>query len=92
MTRPLLEVADIVRAQGDRFLQHNFRWMVLTGKCCARSLAAAPRHSVGIVISALAVAIAPPLITVALWGVFSNGEWNSKRARRTRGHALSTLH
>jgi hypothetical protein len=47
---------------------------------------------VGIGISALAVAIAPPLIIVALWGVFSNGEWNSKRARRTRGHALSTLH
>jgi anti-sigma B factor antagonist len=27
MTRPLLELADIVRAQGDRFLQHNFRWV-----------------------------------------------------------------
>jgi hypothetical protein len=25
MTRPLLEVADIVRSQGDRFMQHNFR-------------------------------------------------------------------
>jgi hypothetical protein len=27
MTRPLLEVADIVRAQGDRFIQNNCRWM-----------------------------------------------------------------
>ena len=27
MTRPLLEVADIVRAQGDRFIKHNFRWV-----------------------------------------------------------------
>ena len=27
MTRPPLEVADIVRAQGDRFIQHNFRWI-----------------------------------------------------------------
>jgi hypothetical protein len=27
MTRPLLELADIVRGQGDRFLQHNFRWI-----------------------------------------------------------------
>ena len=27
MTRPLLEVADIVRSQGDRFIQHNFRWI-----------------------------------------------------------------
>jgi hypothetical protein len=26
MTRPLLEVADIVRAQGDRFIHSNFRW------------------------------------------------------------------
>ena len=26
MTRPLLEVADIVRAQGDRFIRSNFRW------------------------------------------------------------------
>jgi len=27
MTRPLLEVADIVRAQGNRFIQNNCRWM-----------------------------------------------------------------
>jgi len=27
MTRPLLEVADIVRAQGDRFIQNNFCWI-----------------------------------------------------------------
>ena len=27
MTRPLLEVADIVRTQGDRFIQNNFRWI-----------------------------------------------------------------
>jgi hypothetical protein len=26
MTRPRLEVADIVRAQGDRFIHNNFRW------------------------------------------------------------------
>jgi hypothetical protein len=25
MTRPLVEVADIVRAQGDRFIHSNFR-------------------------------------------------------------------
>ena len=27
MTRPLLEVADIVRAQGDRFIQTSCRWI-----------------------------------------------------------------
>ena len=27
MTRPLLEVADIVRVQGDRFIHSNFRWI-----------------------------------------------------------------
>ena len=27
MTRPLLEVADIVRAQGERFIESNFRWI-----------------------------------------------------------------
>ena len=27
MTRPLLEVADIVRAQGNRFLENNCRWI-----------------------------------------------------------------
>jgi hypothetical protein len=26
MTRPLLEVAEIVRAEGDRFIHSNFRW------------------------------------------------------------------
>jgi len=27
MTRPLLEVADIVRVQGDRFIHSNSRWI-----------------------------------------------------------------
>jgi len=27
MTRPLLEVADIVRAQGNRFIENNCRWI-----------------------------------------------------------------
>ncbi len=68
MTRPLLEVADIVRAQGDRFIQNNFRWFHWAHrKYCAPSLAAAPRHSAGIAISARAVAIAPShLIVVAI--------------------------
>jgi hypothetical protein len=32
MTRPLLEVADIVRAQGNRFIENNFRWIQPTGR------------------------------------------------------------
>jgi len=27
MTRPLLEVADIVRAQGNRFIEKHCRWI-----------------------------------------------------------------
>src|ERR1700730_15379806 len=39
MTRPLLEVADIVRAQGDRFIQHNFRWMHWAHRKVLRAIA-----------------------------------------------------
>ena len=30
MTRPLLEVADIVRAQGNRFIENHGRWIHCT--------------------------------------------------------------
>jgi len=39
MTRPLLEVADIVRAQGDRFIQHNFRWFHWAHRKVLRAIA-----------------------------------------------------
>ena len=39
MTRPLLEVADIVRAQGDRFLQHHFRWVHWAHRKVLRAIA-----------------------------------------------------
>ena len=39
MTRPLLEVADIVRAQGDRFIQHNFRWIHWAHRKVLRAIA-----------------------------------------------------
>ena len=53
--RPLLEVADIVRAQGDRFIHSTSagsRWTI--GKYCARLLAAVPRFSAGIATNARA--------------------------------------
>jgi hypothetical protein len=39
MTRPLLEVADIVRSQGDRFIQHNFRWFHWAHRKVLRAIA-----------------------------------------------------
>jgi hypothetical protein len=39
MTRPLLEVADIVRAQGDRFVKHNFRWIHWAHRKVLRAIA-----------------------------------------------------
>jgi predicted Zn-ribbon and HTH transcriptional regulator len=39
MTRPLLEVADIVRAQGDRFIQNNFRWIHWAHRKVLRAIA-----------------------------------------------------
>jgi hypothetical protein len=39
MTRPLLEVADIVRSQGDRFMQHNFRWFHWAHRKVLRAIA-----------------------------------------------------
>src|SRR6202162_4255592 len=39
MTRPLLEEADIVRAQGDRFIQNNFRWIPCAHRKVMRAIA-----------------------------------------------------
>jgi Transposase zinc-binding domain len=39
MTRPLLEVADIVRAQGDRFIHSNFRWVHWAHRKVLRAIA-----------------------------------------------------
>jgi hypothetical protein len=47
MTRPLLEVADIVRAQGDRFIQHNFRWIHWAHRKVLRAIARCRTASLG---------------------------------------------
>ena len=39
MTRPLLEVADIVRAQGERFIENNFRWIHSAHRKVLRAIA-----------------------------------------------------
>src|SRR6202049_4920947 len=39
MTRPLLEVADIVRAEGDRFIHSNFRWFHWAHRKVLRAIA-----------------------------------------------------
>jgi hypothetical protein len=47
MTRPLLEVADIVRSQGDRFIQHNFRWIHWAHRKVLRAIARCRTASLG---------------------------------------------
>ncbi len=47
MTRPLLEVADIVRSQGDRFIQHNFRWFHWAHRKVLRAIARCRTASLG---------------------------------------------
>jgi hypothetical protein len=47
MTRPLLEVADIVRAQGDRFIKHNFRWIHGAHRKVLRAIARCRTASLG---------------------------------------------
>ena len=39
MTRPLLEVADIIRAQGDRFLENHCRWIHWAHRKVLRAIA-----------------------------------------------------
>jgi hypothetical protein len=47
MTRPLLEVADIVRAQGDRFIHSNFRWIHWAHRKVLRAIARCRTASLG---------------------------------------------
>ena len=67
MTRPLLEVADIVRAQGDRFIHSNFRWFHWAHRKVLRAIARCRTAALGgHRDQCRAVAIAPPPITVAV--------------------------
>ncbi len=47
MTRPLLEVADIVRTQGDRFIHNNFRWIHWAHRKVLRAIARCRTASLG---------------------------------------------
>ena len=47
MTRPLLEVADIVRSQGDRFIHSNFRWIHWAHRKVLRAIARCRTASLG---------------------------------------------
>ena len=40
MTRPPLEVADIVRAQGNRFIENHSRWIYWTHRKVLQAIAA----------------------------------------------------
>jgi Transposase zinc-binding domain len=47
MPRPLLEVADIVRVQGDRFIHSNFRWIHWAHRKVLRAIARCRAASLG---------------------------------------------
>jgi hypothetical protein len=47
MTRPLLEVADIVRAQGNRFIENNCRWIHWTHRKVLRAIACCRTAALG---------------------------------------------
>src|SRR5450755_1697928 len=47
MTRPLLEVAEIVRSQGDRFIQNSFRWIHWAHRKVLRAIARCRTASLG---------------------------------------------
>lgn len=70
MNRPHLEVADIVRAQGERFLANNTAGFTgRTKKCFAPSLTAVPRSWGDISTSAPVVAIVPSSSTPVVIGI-----------------------
>ena len=47
MTRPLLEVADIIRAQGNRFIENHCRWMHWTHRKVLRAIASCRTAALG---------------------------------------------
>jgi hypothetical protein len=71
MTRPPLEVADLVRSAGTAFIERNRHWLSWTHlRACSPSHAAARRHWVVTSINVPVVGIAPPSpITVAAIGM-----------------------
>ena len=70
MSRPLLEVAYLVRAEGTAFLHRNRHWIAgRTAKYCLPLPAVAPPPTVAISMSAPAADIVPPSrTTVAATG------------------------
>jgi len=71
MTRPRLEVADIVRKQGDEFLDSQPGWFTFQHLKVYRVLSphAVPTRWAGIWISALNAAIAPSRTAPAVTGI-----------------------
>ena len=79
MTRPTLEVADIIRAAGNSFIERNrnrLSWPQL--KVLKLSATAARQLSVGTSTGAPDAAIRPSPITRALWGVIGSGELEAR--------------
>src|SRR5438105_2688851 len=67
MSRPLVEVADLVRSAGTAFIERNRQWLArLILRFCLPLHAVAPPHSAVISMSAPAADIAPPFPITAV--------------------------
>ena len=76
MSRPTVEVADILHAQGDRFLERNRSWLGIQRLSVLRAITRCRTAALGGHLETVRdAAMRPTLITPALWGVFSNGEF-----------------
>ncbi len=86
MTRPAIEVADIVRAKGSQFLEcyqsgvsyHQLKAFRAVERCRTAALGGHKDKCVGCQYEA------PSPLTPALWGVLTYGEFNSEQARSWR--------
>ena len=82
MIRPTLELADIIRAQGERFIERSRSWLTCPReKCYMPSSVAAPPLWAAIGIAAFAAVIVPSRITRVLWEVLPNGECGLPKGR-----------
>ena len=93
MSLPTVEVADILRAQGDRFLDRYRRSFDFQQLKAFRAIQRCRTAALGGHIDACPKCGHQAIsYNSCLMGVISNGEWSGKRACCTRRHTPSTLH
>ena len=76
MIRPTLEVADIIRAQGEHFIERSRSWLTWAQRKVLSAIAALPHRRSGRSPGPMraVAAIAPSPTNRVLWEVLPNGE------------------